>query len=53
MSEVGGHEIRPYCVDDSFMKILIVNGNERPWTDRFGITTVGITNFLLDENIVR
>jgi len=46
------HEIRPFLkVNDSFRKILIVNGNERPWTDEYGITTIGIMNFLLDENL--
>jgi len=44
-------ELRPLLkVKDSFKKILIVGDDIRPWTDDNGIVTVGLRQFLLDEN---
>jgi hypothetical protein len=37
-------------VKDSFKKIIIVKDNIRPRTDESGIVTMGLLNFLLDEN---
>lgn len=37
-------------VNDFFKKIVIVKENIRPQTDEYGITTIGLLNFLLDEN---
>ena len=33
-----------------FRKILVTGGNEKPWTDEDGITTVGVIPFLLDRS---
>ncbi|NLL94898.1 MAG: ATP-binding protein [Thermoplasmatales archaeon] len=47
-------EIRPFRnVPDSFMKILVVGDEVRPWTDDEGILTVGVRRFLLDPEILR
>ena len=44
-------EIRPLkAVKDSFKKIVIVRDNIKIRRDENGITTMGIKNFLLDEN---
>jgi hypothetical protein len=37
-------------IDDSFKKIIIVRDNIKPRLNDYGITTVGIINFLLNEN---
>ena len=37
-------------IRDSFKKIIIVRNNIKPRKDENGITTIGIYNFLLDEN---
>ena len=37
-------------VGDSFKKIIVVKENIRPQIDESGITTIGLINFLLDEN---
>lgn len=37
-------------VNDSFKKIIVVKDNIKPRHDDNGITTIGIYNFLLDEN---
>ncbi len=37
-------------IKDSFKKIIIVRNNIKPRRDELGITTMGIYNFLLDEN---
>jgi hypothetical protein len=37
-------------VKDSFKKIVIVKDNIRPRIDENGIVTIGLINFLLDEN---
>ena len=35
--------------NDFFRKIVIVDGNMKPWTDEAGIIYVGVIHFLLDE----
>lgn len=37
-------------IQDSFKKIIVVRDNIQPRHDENGITTVGIYNFLLNEN---
>ena len=37
-------------IDDSFKKIVVVRNNIKPRKDENGITTIGIYNFLLEEN---
>ena len=37
-------------IDDSFKKIIVVKNNIKPRRDENGIVTIGIYNFLLDEN---
>jgi len=37
-------------ISDSFKKIIVVKDNIKPRRDENGITTIGIYNFLLDEN---
>ena len=37
-------------IDDSFKKIIIVRNNIKPRRDENGILTLGLYNFLLDEN---
>ena len=37
-------------VNDSFKKIIVVKENVRPQIDENGIVTIGLINFLLDEN---
>ena len=37
-------------VGDSFKKIVVVKDNIRPQTDEEGIVTMGLINFLLDQN---
>lgn len=34
---------------DSFRKIVILDGNERPWKNNDGITFVGVIPFLLEN----
>lgn len=44
-------ETRPFeKIGDSFRKIIITGDDIRPWTDGNGIITIGIKQFLLDEN---
>lgn len=38
---------------DSFRKIVILDGNVRPWTDENGVTYMGVIPFMLDQNIVQ
>ena len=38
--------------DDFFRKIVIVDGNAKPWIDEDGITYAGVIPFLLDETIL-
>ena len=37
-------------INDSFKKIIVVKDNIRPQIDENGIITIGLINFLLDEN---
>ena len=37
---------------DFFKKIVVLDGNQKPWTDDDGISYVGIIPFLLDESIL-
>jgi hypothetical protein len=37
-------------IDDSFKKIIVVRDNIKPRRNDYGIMTIGIINFLLDEN---
>jgi len=44
-------ELRPFLkVKDSFRKILVVGDNIHPWVNDDGIMTIGLKQFLLDEN---
>jgi len=44
-------ELRPFLnVKDSFKKILVVGDNVYPWRNDDGILTIGLKQFLLDEN---
>ena len=36
---------------DSFHKVVVLDGNARPWTDETGVTYVGVIPFLL-ENVI-
>ena len=38
--------------DDFFRKIVILDGNAKPWTDEDGITYSGVIPFLLDEAVL-
>ena len=43
-------EIRPFLkVNDSFKKFIIINGTSRPRIDDNGIITMGIIDFLKDD----
>ena len=37
---------------DFFRKIVIVDGNAKPWTDENGIMYMGVIPFLLEENLI-
>ena len=37
---------------DFFRKIVIVDGNAKPWTDEDGITYMGVIPFLLDDSLI-
>ena len=37
---------------DFFRKIVILDGNAKPWTDEDGITYTGVIPFLLDETLL-
>ena len=46
-------KIRPFLsTNDSFRKIIVVNGSDLPWMDENGIMTVGVIRFLLDETVI-
>lgn len=52
-AEKHDQEIRPFLkVGDSFRKIVVVSGDEKPWVDDDGIMTVGVRRFLLDETLI-
>lgn len=51
--EKGRQEHNPLSrIDDSFKKIIIVREDKKPRMDDLGITTIGIRQFLLDEQIL-
>ena len=35
---------------DSFLKIIVVKVDIKPWKDENGILTIGLLDFLMDEN---
>ena len=37
---------------DAFRRMIVTNGNGRPWTDENGVVRVGIIPFLLDARIL-
>jgi predicted AAA+ superfamily ATPase len=37
---------------DFFRKIVIEDGNAKPWTDENGIMYMGVIPFLLEENLI-
>ena len=41
------------CIPDSFRKIIVVGDNIKVRRDENGIITVGVRNFLLDENSLK
>ncbi len=46
-------EILPFRLcRDFFSRMVVVDGDEQPWTDDEGITYVGIIPFLLDKSIM-
>lgn len=46
-------EIRPFKkIDDSFKKIIVTKDLVKPYYDEYGILTVNIYDFLLDEHIL-
>ncbi len=52
-AEKHDQEIRPFLkVGDSFRKIIVVNGDEKPWVDDNGIVAVGVRRSLLDESLI-
>ena len=40
-------------ISDSFRKIIVVGGNQKVRRDEKGIATIGLRNFLLDEDSLR
>ncbi len=36
-------------INDSFKKIVVVNGNIKPWRNEKGILFIGLMDFLLDK----
>lgn len=38
---------------DSFRKVVILDGNARPWTDEDGVNYMGVIPFMLDPNLLR
>lgn len=38
---------------DSFRKVVVLDGNARPWTDEDGVNYMGVIPFMLDPNLVR
>ena len=46
-------EIRPFAkIPDSFSRIVVVKDDIKPWMDDRGILTVGLLDFLLDDDIL-
>ncbi len=49
--EKAEQEQRPFLnINDSFKKIIVVKDNIKVRRNDYGITTIGIINFLLDDN---
>jgi hypothetical protein len=47
-------ERRPFLkVDDSFKKVIIVRNNIKPRKDEYGVITISIKDFLLNQNILK
>ncbi len=47
-------EIRPFRkIDDSFKKIVITKDIVKPYYDEYGILTINIYDFLLDQNALK
>ena len=46
-------ETRPFTkIPDSFMRIVVVKDDIKPWIDEQGVLTVGLLDFLTDDNIL-
>lgn len=46
-------EIRPFAkIPDSFSRIVVVKDDIKPWMDESGVLTVGLLDFLLDDDIL-
>lgn len=39
-------------INDSFKKIIIVKDDIKPWTDEYGILTIGLMDFLMGNSSV-
>ena len=37
-------------IDDAFKKVIVVKDDIKPWRDENGILTIGLLDFLMDEN---
>ena len=47
-------ETRPFSkIPDSFSRIVVVKDEIKPWIDEQGVLTVGLLDFLTDENILK
>ena len=47
-------ETRPFSkISDSFSRIVVVKDEIKPWIDEQGVLTVGLLDFLTDENILK
>ena len=46
-------ETRPFSkIPDSFLRIVVVKDDVKPWIDEQGVLTVGLLDFLLDDGIL-
>ena len=46
-------EMRPFSkIPDSFSRIVIVKDDIKPWIDEHGVLTVGLLDFLLDDELL-
>ena len=50
MQKMGQEQVPLVKIPDSFRKFIIVNGNTPLWRNEYGITIMGIFDFLLNEN---
>ena len=47
-------ETRPFSkISDSFSRIVVVKDEIKPWIDEQGVLTVGLLDFLTDDNILK